>query len=480
MSLKKKAISGLIWTFSQQFSVQLINFIVSVILARILTPEEFGLIGILAVFISIGNILIDGGLTSSLIRTSNPDQKDYSTVFLINVVGSILLYIILFYAAPFIAAFFKKEILAVIVRVYGISIIIRAFVAVQTTRLTKQMDFKIQMTMQIPSVIGGGVLGIALAYMGYGVWSLVWMNLFQSFLFTIQHWVFTKWRPNLYFNKERFKNHFSFGYKLTLAGLLETIFQNLYNLIIGKYFSPAQVGYYTRAQSVRQFPIQNISEALNKVTYPMFSTIQDDNEKLKQVYKKLLKQVMFWLTPSMIILIILGEPLFRFLFTEKWLPATPYFQLLCISGITYPLHSYNLNILKVKGRSDLFFKLEIIKKSYTAIGIFLAIPYGIHGLLYFQIASSFAAFYINSFYSGKMINYPFKEQLRDILPSIYLSVLVAVFAWLLDLFLLKALHMFDIGRILIGGGFFFLSYLSMSQLIKMEPLSDFKTLVLRR
>jgi O-antigen/teichoic acid export membrane protein len=480
MSLREKTVAGLFWTFSQQFSVQLINFVVQIILARILLPAEFGLIGMLTIFLSIGNSLIDSGLTSSLIRTPEADQRDYSTVFFINLAGSCFIYALLFLSAPWIARFYEQNALTGIIRVYTISFLLRAFVGVQTTRLTKEMNFRAQMFMQIPSVIIGGITGIILAYKGFGVWSLVWMNLIQSFLFTIQHWLFTGWRPSLIFDRERFKYHFRFGYKLTLSGLLNAVYQNLYNLVIGKFFSAAQLGYYTRAQTLQMFPVQNLSIALNKVTYPMFASIQQDNKRLKEVYRKLMQQVVFWVTPLMIVLGIIAEPLFRLLLTEKWLPAVPYFQILCISGILFPLQYYNLNILNVKGRSDLFFKLEVIKKAFITIGIFCAIPFGIYGLLFFQVLSSIFSFIVNSWYSGKLIDLPLQEQLRDLLPTFVLAVLLGALAWMLDRFLLQGLHSADITRILTVGAAYFILYLGMSYLTRMTVIIDLRQLVLKR
>lgn len=479
MSLRKKTISGLLWTFSQQFSVQLINFVISIILARILTPAEFGLIAMLSIFMALGNSLMDSGLTSSLIRTPNADQKDYSTVFFFNLIGSILFYIILFFLAPGISRFYNQEVLTNIIRVYSLSFILSAFVGVQSARLTKKMDFKTQMTIQIPSVVAGGILGVVMANLGYGVWSLVWMNLFQSFLFSVQHWIYSGWRPDFIFDKERFKQHFNFGYKMTLSGLLNTIYQNLYSLVIGKFYSATQLGYYSRALSVRQLPVGNISTALNKVTYPMFSSISHDNEKLKIAYKKLMQQIIFWISPTLVFLAVIAEPLFRFLLTEKWLAAVPYFQILCMAGILYPLQSYNLNILKVKGRSDLHFKLEVIKKIIGVIGILCALPFGIYGLLYLEVIASFIGYYINSFYSGRLINYPIKEQIADISPTITLAVFIGVLCGFLDAFLDRSLHMADLGRLLINGLFYFLAYLSCSNIIRLPAINDFKQLILK-
>lgn len=480
MNLKEKTLAGLFWTFSQQFSVQLINFAVQVILARILLPAEFGLIGMLTIFISIGNSLMDSGLTSSLIRTPDAGQRDYSTVFFVNLAGSFLIYGILFFSAPFIAGFYEQDGLTAIIRVYTISFLLRAFIGVQTTRLTKEMNFRAQMLMQIPSVIGGGIIGILLAYRGYGVWSLVWMNLVQAFLFTVQHWLFTGWRPSLIFDIDRFKYHFKFGYKLTLSGLLNAVYQNLYNIIIGKYFSAAQLGYYTRAQTMQMFPVQNLSTALNKVTYPMFASIQQDDKRLKEIYRKLMQQVVFWVTPLMIVLAIIAEPLFRLLLTEKWLPAVPYFRILCVSGILFPLQYYNLNILNVKGRSDLFFKLEVIKRTFTTLGVFCAIPFGIYGLLYFQVLSSVFSFVVNSWYSGRLIDFSLQDQLRELLPIFLLTVLPGILAWGLDHFLLQSLQAGDIARILLVGITYFSLYLGMSYLTRITVIIDLRQLVFKR
>ncbi|HET7119391.1 MAG TPA: lipopolysaccharide biosynthesis protein, partial [Hanamia sp.] len=280
MSLRKTAISGMIWAFAQQFGTQAIGFFVSIIMARLLLPKEFGLIGMISVFIGIGNSLITSGLTQSLIRTSNANQEDYSTIFYFNLLGSIIIYLVLFFFAPLIAAFFSQPVLINIIRLYCLSFIITAFSEVQLTKLTKEMNFKLQMTITIPSLICSALLGIFLAFKGYGVWSLVWMSLFQSFLSTVQLWFQTGWSPSLVFNIEKFRYHFKFGYKITLSGLLNTIFNNIYQIIIGKFFVAADVGFYTRANSLKQLPVTNISSALNKVTYPLFASIQNDDLRL--------------------------------------------------------------------------------------------------------------------------------------------------------------------------------------------------------
>lgn len=299
IELRQKAISGLFWTFSQQFSVQIINFAVSIVLARLLLPAEFGLLGMIAIFMAIGQSLINSGLTSSLIRTKDADNEDFSTVFYFNLIGSILVYLILYIFAPYIGDFYDQPILTQLIRVYSITFIISSFSSVQDTILTKEMEFRKQMTIQIPSVIVSSITGITLAFLEFGVWSLIYMNLCQSTLNSIQLWIRSDWKPSLTFKKAKFRYHFNYGYKLTLSGILNTIFDHAYHIIIGKYFSASQLGFYTRANSLKQLPVQNISAALGKVTFPLFANIQDDNTKLKDIYKRLVQQVTFWILPTL-------------------------------------------------------------------------------------------------------------------------------------------------------------------------------------
>jgi len=425
MNLKSQAFRGVFWTFSQQLSVQVINFGVQILLARILLPKMFGLIAMLQIFLSIGNTLLDGGMTSSLIRTENADHDDYSTVFFINLASSISIYLLVFLMAPSIGSFYSQPILSSIVRVYTISFIIQALVAVQTTKLTKEMNFKLQMYMQIPSTIVGGVVGVVLAKMGYGVWSLVWMNLARSFLFMLQHWFRSDWYPTFRISKEKLRYHFSFGYKLTFSGLITSLYYNLYTVVIGKLFSATRLGFYNQANTLSMFPTQNFSTALLKVTYPMFSTLQNDNEKLKLVYKRLTLLVFWGITPLMIILALIAEPLFRVMLTSKWSPAAPYFQVLCLSSIIYPYSMYNVTIIPAKGRSDIHFKAELIKKGVSTLVLVLLIPFGMWGIIYASVFSMLFHGLVNGYFVGKLIYYPLKNQLLNILPTILVGALVA-------------------------------------------------------
>lgn len=471
MSLKKTAVTGLFWAFLQQFSSQGVSFLVTIILARILLPEEFGLIAMLGVFIALASALINSGLTQSLIRSENIDDEDYSTVFYFNLLTSLIIYLTFCFSAPLISQFFKQEVLTLIIRVYCITFIINAISSIQIARLTKQLNFKTQMQVSLPSVIIGGITGIALAINGYGVWSLVWNGIVQSFISTLLFWYLSKWLPSWHFNVKKFKIHFNYGIKLMFSAIIDVLYSNIYVIIIGKYFSPAQVGFYNRADTLQMLPVGNISAIITKVTFPLFSNIQNDNEHLKNIYSRILKMVVFLVAPTLIIMASLAEPLFRFLFSDKWLEAVPYFQILCFSGILYPIHSYNLQILNVKGRSDLFLKLEIVKKIIFTSIIFISIPFGIKGLLFGGLISSLIGLFINTYYSGVFLNYTAIQQAKDLLPIILIAIVSGIPVYLLDQFI--AFDIFsDFFRLFIGTIVGLSIFAVLSHLFKLNSLQE--------
>lgn len=460
--------SGVIWTFAQQFSVQFINFGVQIILARLLLPEDFGLIAMLSVFIAVGQMLMDGGMTTSLIRTKSPDELDYSTVFVCNVFVSIIIYLFIFILSPHISAFFNQPILESIISVYALTFVIRAFIAVHIAKLTKEMNFKTQMKLQIPSTIIGAGIGVTLAILNYGVWSLVWLNLAQTIAFTVQTWIFINWKPKMIFDKDRFIYHFNFGYKMTLSGLLDTIYINLYSLIIGKFFAPSIVGFYNQAETMRIFPVKQIGTVMGKVTYPLFSKLEADAQ-LKNAYRTTMKLVLFMVIPVMFFLIVIAEDLFFILFGEKWLPAVPFFQILAVASIVRPISSYNLNVLKVKGRSDLFLKIEIIKKIIGVISIVIALQFGILPLIFSVVVVSYISTAINMIFAGKLIGYSTMEQISDIYNLFIFGILAAIGAFLFrELFL----DFFTIRVLLIIVLFFFYS------LIYLIPIFFFEKKIL--
>ncbi|AMQ57588.1 lipopolysaccharide biosynthesis protein [Algoriphagus sanaruensis] len=479
MSLKKKTLVGFFWSLTQQFGVQLTSILVTIFLARILEPSDFGLIGMLAVFMALGNSLIDAGMTSSLIRTKDADQRDYSTVFFINLAVGSLVYLIMFFSSGLISDFFNQPLLEEIIKIYCITFMIVPFSAVQRTRLVKAMDFKTEMKATIPSTLLGGIVGLLLAYYGFGVWALVWMNVVQNLLLSIQFWFYTQWRPSMILDWDKFRYHFGFGAKLTLAGILNSVFSNIYHLVIGKFFSVTDLGFYSKADSLKQIPVKNISTTLSKVTFPLFAEIQEDDEKLRIAYRRVMQQVLYWLTPVMVLSTVLAEPLFRIILTEKWLPAVPYFQILCFIGLMYPIHSYNLNILKVKGRSDLYLKLEIVKKTLTVIGIFVALPFGIFALIWTQVILNLFAFGINSVYSGRFISYSVWKQLKDIAPIFGLGILAGLGGWLIISFGSNYNHL-EWVKLLLGGLAGCSVYFLASWILQPQPVLDFRNLILKK
>ncbi|TDX00033.1 lipopolysaccharide biosynthesis protein [Dinghuibacter silviterrae] len=476
MSLRKKTIAGIFWSVGQQFTMLGLNLGVSVILARLMPPSQFGLIGMVAIFIAVGEALIGGGLGAALIRDKDPDALDYSTVFISNVGVGVFLYVLLFATAPLIAAFFRQEVLTPIIRVYMLTILMFSFSGIQSTRLTREMNFKKLAACLLPSELLSGILGVVLAYKGYGVWSLVWMNFAQAALFTVFIWTASGWRPGLAFSRTRFRKHFTFGANFLLTTLLDRVYQNIYAVVISKFYQPAQVGYYTRSYSLVMIPVDNLFQALVNVTFPAFASIQSDTEKLLRAHRKLMQQALFILLPVMMMMILTAEPLFRWLLTDKWLPAVPYFRLLCLAGMVLSGNGYFQNILMAKGRSDLLLKVMIIEKVLITLGICSVFPFGIKGLLYYQVFSSVVLFAVNGYIAGKLVGYPLYEQLKDIAPIFGITAIAALPAYMADQ-RLTGLH--DILRIVVVCTFYGVVYLALFFAFRTTEIRDFRELVLK-
>jgi teichuronic acid exporter len=432
-SLKTKTINGLIWSFFDNFSVQLSQFIIGIILARILSPNDFGLIGMLTIFITISQWFVSSGFGQALIRKKDCNQNDYSTVFIFNIISGFVLYIVLFLTSGYISNFFNEPQLEALLNVLGISLIIIAFTIIQQTQLTKRLDFKLQTRISVISSIISGIIGVLLAYLGYGVWSLVYKSLLEYFIRSFLLWRYNKWRPSFIFDTNSFKELFGFGSKLMLRGLIYTIFNNLYYVVIAKYFSTADLGYYTRAEQFNRMPSSNINKVINRVSYPVLSELQNDDKALKAAYKKIFTSLVFISSISMLILGAIAEPLILTLIGEKWLPSVPILQLLCFVGLLYPLCDFNLTILKVKGKSGLILKLEIIKRILSIPVVIIGIMYGINALIIGMIVLSLFEFLINSYFSGKEISYTLKEQILNNLPSISVAFVVSSLIYYLSL-----------------------------------------------
>src|SRR5690554_1213436 len=347
-SLKNKTISGVFWSMLQKLGDQGIQFVITIVLARLLVPEDFGLIGMLAIFIAISQTIVEAGFNKALIRKKDADEEDYSTVFFINLSVSVLLYLLLYFCAPFIAQFYNEPKLISLTRILSLIFILNAFGYVQETKLIKEMQFKRLMIINLPSTVISGIVAIVLAYNGFGVWSIVAQRLTMRLMFIVQVWFYSNWKPIWVFNKEKAKSLFAFGGNLMIVGIIQTIYLNGYKLVIGKFYPTSTLGYYENANTVVSTPISTLSSVMQRVTFSVFSTIQNDDKRLKIGYKKIIQQVLFVLCPFLVFSMVLAEPLFRFVLTEKWLPAVPFFQILCIGFLFRPLNQYNIEILNVK------------------------------------------------------------------------------------------------------------------------------------
>ncbi|SHJ12383.1 lipopolysaccharide biosynthesis protein [Bacteroides stercorirosoris] len=428
-SLRHKTIHGVGWSFIDNISNSGITFLVGLVLARLLTPEEYGIMAMIAIFIAISNSIIDSGFSNALIRKTRIERVDYSTVFYFNLTVSILIYALLYLAAPTISVFFKEPVLLAVIRIIGWVLIINALAIIPRTQFVRNVDFKTQTKVSLISSISSGVIGIGMALGGMGVWSLVGQQLFRQFLNTLFLWVYSKWHPVWEFSMKSFKELFGFGSKLLLSGLLDTIYKNIYYIVIGRFYTSAQLGQYTRAEQFNMIFSSNLTSVVQRVSYPVLSSIQEEPERLREAYRKVIKITMLITFACMLGLAAVAKPLILILIGEKWLPAVYFLQIICFSGILYPLHAINLNILQVKGRSDLFLKLEIIKKIIAVGPIVVGIAYGIEYMLWGSVLTSFIAYFLNSYYSANLINYPTGEQLKDILPTFLISFVVAAFMW---------------------------------------------------
>lgn len=425
-SLKDKTVKGVAWSGIDNVAQFGVSFIVSIVLARLLSPDDYGLIGIIAIFTAVCQALINGGFTTALIRKKDATDKDYNTAFIVNLGASLLLYVLIYLLSPFIAVFFHREELVALTQVSSLGMIIGALAMVQQTRLTKRIDFKTQTMITIFSSVTSGIVGISMALMGFGVWSLVAQGLSSQGLRTILLWVVNKWVPQLRFSSESFHDLFGFGWKMMVSGLLDTVWKELYQVVVGKFYSPATLGQYTRAKHFSTLFSSNLTTVIQRVTYPVLSSIQDDKERMVAAYRKMIKTTMFVTSISMFFLGAISEPLLYCLIGPKWLEAAVYLPLICISGSTYPLHAMNLNMLQVQGRSDLFLGLEIVKKTIALGPLFIGAFVGILPMLYANMITTILAFFLNSYYSGKFLGYSSWMQIKDIAPSYGLASLVAL------------------------------------------------------
>ncbi|MBD5175832.1 MAG: lipopolysaccharide biosynthesis protein [Bacteroidales bacterium] len=459
-SLKHQTVAGIIWRIAEIGGTQLIQFMISVVLARLIMPEQFATIAMLSIFLAIAAIFINSGFSSALLRKNDRTQIDCSTVYYFNIVIAIVSYLILFLIAPYVADFYNLAELKSILRVISITLVINSFAGVHRTLFTARMDFKALTKYNIAALIISGCIGMLMAYKGFQVWALVTQSIVSSVISTICIWHASPWRPSLQFSWVSLKEFFSFGSKLLGSSLLDTIYNNLYTVLIGKFFAPADLAYYNRAASLRQLTSTTPTTVLQSVTFPALCKIQDNDETLRAAYRKMLQVSAFVIFPLCLGIGAVAFPLINVIYTKVWIYAASLLQIIVFAGMWYPIHAINLNLLQVKGRSDLFFRLEIIKKLNGVVMLCITIPLGLKAMCYGSVATSIIALVINTHYTGKLLNLGFLAQMKDLLPSISLSIVMFIACKILSTYMgdgmLSLLCSILTGAIIyIGGAYLF-------------------------
>lgn len=466
-NIRKQTLLGIAWSAIERFSLQGVQFLVTLVMARFLLPSDYGMIGMLTIFLQLSQILIDSGFANALIRDKERTETDFSTIFYFNILVAVLLYILLFLSATYIADFYGLPQLVHIIRVISLVIILNSLVIVHRTRLIIDIDFKTQSKISFLSAFLSGVIGIWMAYTGYGVWALVVQVLLNGLLVVCFYVYFCRWKPHWEFSISSFKRMYSFGGKLLISNILHTLYKNLYTIVIGKRFSAIDLGYYTRAEQFAQFPSSNLNAIVSRVAYPILSSVQDNDRILVSIYRKYIRVISFVIFPLMIGLAALSKPLVIILLTEKWISIVLMLQILCFDWMFDHISAINLNLLYVKGRSDLALRLEVIKKTIATAILFLSIPFGLIGICLGRVLYSLIATYLNTYYTQSLIGLSFGSQLRDIFPSFFAAVCMGICVYF-------SMNLFskDLVQLLMGVIMGILSYLLLSRIFLMSILKE--------
>lgn len=465
---KNKVVSSMIWKFLERSGAQFVQFFLSIILARLLTPSDYGVIALILVFTQISNVFISSGFGTALIQKKDSDELDFSSVFYLSLFVAFVCYFILFFLAPTIAKFYNNELLIGYIRVVAISLFFSAINGVQGTYVSKKMQFKRFFFSSMGAVLGSGIIGVILAYNGFGVWALVMQHVFSGFFSFVILWFTVKWRPKLIFSFARVKTLFSFGWKLLCSGLLDTVFRNIYNLIVGRIYNSQILGYFNRGHQFPQVIATNLDGSIQSVMLPTLSANNDNPSEVKRITRRSISTSAFVLMPCMFGLAAVAEPLVKVLLTDKWLPCVPFLQLACISYALYPIHTANLTGINALGRSDIFLKLEIIKKCVTVLNILITLPLGIYAMAIGQVVSGFISTFINAYPNKKLMGYSYFEQWKDLFPSFVLSIVMAGVVWLMNFISITPLLLLII-QIIVG----IIVYVVLAKLFKLEVYNYF-------
>lgn len=469
---KNSALKNFIWRFAERCGAQLVTFIVSIVLARILAPEDYGQIALITVFTTIMQVFVDSGLGTALIQKKDADDLDFSSVFYFNFVICLVLYVVMFVAAPFIAGFYRDSSLTPIIRVISLTIIISGVKGIQQSYVSRNMLFKRFFYSTLGGTIFSAFLGIALAYTGFGVWAIVAQQLSNTAIDTLILWLTVKWRPKRMFSWRRLKVLLSFGWKMLASSLLDTVYNNVRSLIIGKMYSSSDLAYYDQGKKFPNVIVTNINTSIDSVLLPTMASAQDDADRVKSMTRRAIKTSTYIMAPLMMGLAFCAEPIVGLVLTDKWLPCVPFLRIFCITYMFYPIHTANLNAIKAMGRSDLFLRLEIVKK---VVGIALLLStmwFGVMAMAYSLLISSVLSQIINSWPNRKLLRYGYLEQLKDILPGIALAVLMGFCVNLVGLF-----HLTNIVTLLIQIPLGALMYIVASALLHLESFEYMRNLI---
>lgn len=455
-SVKQESLKGIKWSAVERFSLQGIQFFLGLIMARILTPADYGIVGMLAIFIAVGQSFVDCGFSNALIRKKDCSEVDCSTAFFFNIAVGGVAYLCLFFIAPFVASFFNEPILKDVLRVLAINLFLNSLAVVQRAKMTIAIDFKSQAVATLISAVASGVVGIWLAYTGFGVWALVCQSVLSTALNVLILWLLSRWIPKLIFSHESFKGLFGYGSKILAAGLLHTIYVNMTTFVVGKFYTPQDLGFYTRGHQIAVLPSSNITLILQRVTFPILAKIQDDDARLINVYRKYISITSMVIFFFMILLAALAKPLVVVMLTDKWVDSVFFLQIFCFAMMFDHLNQINLNLLQVKGRSDLFLKLEIIKKSISFVILFAAIPFGVVVICLSKILYTQIAVIINTYYTGKLFGVGYFKQWSDFVKYLMVSALACTPAYIFS-----TLDLNPILAILFGGASAVIFYIAM-------------------
>ena len=473
-NLKQKAAAGMVWTAFQKYSKIGIQFISGIILARLLTPYDYGCIGMLSIFMVLAEVFIDSGFGSALIQKKRPTQVDYSTVFWWNIGMAVLMYIVLYISAPAISRFYRIPLLCDVLRVQGIVLFIYSFNIIQRNQLKKKLNFKLLSIVSIVTSIVALVVTVVMAYKGYGVWALVVQNIIIAFIPSLVFWFYVKWRPLWTFSWASIKELFSFGFYIFLTHLTSRFTNRLAGLIIGRVYNPSTLGYYSKAGSTEKLASSSIAQIMNQVTYPLYAEAQDDNQLMQNMIKRLTMTISYITFPLMFILLLCAKPIFILLYSDKWIQSVPYFQILCLAGLAYCLQSANLQTIAAIGKSKVMFWWSLVKQ-IVVIGLMIGglAWMGMKGLLAGRVLGSWFVLFVNMALVSKHIGYKLFRQIKDILPVGIASVIAAIVSYGCGYLLKLGLYPDGIVKFLV----YVLIYMGWSLIFKPEAYTYFLSIV---